>query len=120
MGDLSDICNINIAGDFSKIDNFSNEMIWVIDLISIERKLWIVRVKWVMRRITSAINMFNKRMWKTSIMLVILVMRVISSLVAMVETQSVGDGGKSHHNIFILATPGYFGHEALLKFWKCD
>ena len=49
-------------------------------------------------------------------MLVILVMRVISSLVAMVETQSVGDGGKSHHNIFTLATPGYFGHEALLKF----
>ena len=49
-------------------------------------------------------------------MLVILVMRVISSLVAMVETQSVGNGGKSHHNIFILATPGYFGHEALLKF----
>ena len=95
-------------------------MIWAIDLISIERKLWIVRVKWVMRRITSAINMFNKRMWKTSVIMVILVMRVISSLVAMVEIHSVGDRGKSHHNIFILATPGHFDHKALLNFWRCD
>ena len=49
-------------------------------------------------------------------MLVILVMRVISSLVAMVEIHSVGDRGKSHHNIFILATPGHFDHKALLNF----